>query len=53
MNDVTKKSLVTLIKTVVSALIVFGSSLLSQFLGTDSTIVGALGASVGTAVLVS
>ena len=51
MKEEFKAPLLTLIKTVVSALIVFGSSIVGSWLGTDPTI-ACLGASVGTAVLV-
>ncbi len=52
MKEELKTPLMTLIKTVVSALLVFGSSILGQWLGSDPTI-ACVGASVGTAVLVS
>lgn len=51
MKEDLKAPLWTLIKTVVSALIVFGSSIIGQWLGSDPTI-ACLGASIGTAVLV-
>lgn len=53
MKDEIKAPLVTLIKTLVSALIVFGSSLLSSWLGSDSSALALLGASVGTAINLS
>ena len=51
MKDEVKAPLLTLIKTVVSALIVFGSSIIGSWLGSDPT-VACLGASIGTAIIV-
>nr|CAI9751029.1 hypothetical protein YJOPZNRJ_YJOPZNRJ_CDS_0003 [Microvirus sp.] len=53
MKDEIKAPLFTLIKAVVSALIVFGSTVLGQLLGSDGSALAVLGASVGTSVLVS
>lgn len=50
MNDKIKAPLLTLIKSIVSAIIVFGSAVLGNWLG-DSNVVTALGASVGTSIL--
>lgn len=49
MRDELKSPLVTLIKAVVSALVVFGSSFLSAYFGNGDT-VALLGASIGTAI---
>lgn len=53
MKDELKAPLATLIKAVVSALIVFGSSVLGAFLGGDSNTLALLGASIGTSVVLS
>lgn len=49
MKDELKAPLATLIKAVISALVVFGSSVLSAYLGNGDS-VALLGASVGTAI---
>ena len=53
MKDEIKAPLFTLIKAVVSALIVFGSTVLGQLLGSDGTALSVLGGSVATSVFVS
>lgn len=52
MKDTLKAPLLTLIKSLVSAVIVFGSAILGNWLGADNSAVAMLGASVGTSILV-
>lgn len=53
MNDNTKKSLITLGKSIASALLVFVSSILANFFGGSVDVVTALSASVATGVMLS
>lgn len=52
MKDSLKAPLFTLIKSLVSAIIVFGSAVLGNWLGDSTSTVAMLGASVGTSILV-
>ena len=52
MKENLKAPLFTLIKSLVSAIIVFGSAVLGNWLGDGGSAVALLGASVGTSVLV-
>lgn len=52
MKESLKAPLFTLIKSLVSAIIVFGSAVLGNWLGDSGSAVALLGASFGTSVLV-